>query len=89
MNSGGGACYTAGFREGGEEGSKIEKELLDNVGDFALIGPNCYGMINYVNKIALWPFGRSFTDEKHLIPLIKSLFGFTGQISPLNPIFLH
>jgi hypothetical protein len=28
------------------------------------------------------PFGRSFTDEKHLIPLIKSLFGFTGQISP-------
>ena len=56
MNSGGGVCYTAGFREVGEEGSKLEKELLDNVGDFALIGPNCYGMINYVNKIALWPF---------------------------------
>ena len=30
----------------------IEKQLLDNVGDFALIGPNSYGMINYVNKIA-------------------------------------
>ena len=54
--AGGGVCYTAGFREVGKEGEKLEKELLDNVGDFALIGPNCYGMINYVNKIALWPF---------------------------------
>ena len=56
MKAGGGVCYTAGFREVGKEGEKLEKELLDNVGDFALIGPNCYGMINYVNKIALWPF---------------------------------
>ena len=56
MNSGGGVCYTAGFREVGKEGSKLEKDLLASVGDFALIGPNCYGMINYVNKIALWPF---------------------------------
>ena len=56
MNSGGGVCYTAGFREVGAEGVKLEKELLESVGDFALIGPNCYGMINYVNKIALWPF---------------------------------
>ena len=56
MNSGGGVCYTAGFREVGQEGVELEKSLLENVGDFALIGPNCYGMINYVNKIALWPF---------------------------------
>jgi len=56
MNSGGGVCYTAGFREVGQEGVELEKSLVENVGDFALIGPNCYGMINYVNKIALWPF---------------------------------
>ena len=56
MKSGGGVCYTAGFREVGKEGVELEKLLLENVGDFALIGPNCYGMINYVNKIALWPF---------------------------------
>mgnify|MGYP001273769842 CR=1 FL=1 len=54
--AGGGVCYTAGFKEVGKEGVKLEKKLMEVVGDFALVGPNCYGIINYVGKTALWPF---------------------------------
>ena len=40
----------------GKEGAKLEQKLIESVGDFALVGPNCYGVINYVGKTALWPF---------------------------------
>jgi len=60
MNAGGVVCYTAGFGEVGEVGE--EARLVSAAGDMALIGPNCYGAINYVDKVALWPFahGGSF-----------------------------
>src|SRR5690625_103949 len=40
--------FSAGFSEGGEEGSAIEKELVDmvNAANGTLIGPNCIGVIN-------------------------------------------
>ena len=56
MGAGGAVCYTAGFSEIGEEGAELEKELVSASGDLALVGPNCYGVINYVDKVALWPF---------------------------------
>lgn len=58
MGAGGAVCYTAGFGEIGEEGRKVEDRLIEAAGDMALIGPNCYGMINYVDKVALWPFAH-------------------------------
>ena len=57
-NAGGAICYTAGFAEIGGDGIKLEKQLIDSAGDLALIGPNCYGAINFVNNVALWPFAR-------------------------------
>lgn len=58
MGAGGVVCYTAGFREAGAEGRKLEAQLIDAVGEMALIGPNCYGMINYLDRAALWPFAH-------------------------------
>ncbi|MEM1201403.1 MAG: CoA-binding protein, partial [Pseudomonadota bacterium] len=54
--AGGVVCYTAGFREMGDEGTALEAELIEAAGDMALVGPNCYGLINYLDKVALWPF---------------------------------
>lgn len=56
MGAGGVVCYTAGFGETGSEGADDEARLVAAAGDLALIGPNCYGIINYVDKVALWPF---------------------------------
>ena len=57
MGAGGAACFTAGYGELGESGQQAERELIEAAGDLALVGPNCYGLINYSNGATLWPFG--------------------------------
>ena len=56
MGAGGMVCYTAGFGETGTEGREREQALRNALGDMALVGPNCYGIINYLDRAALWPF---------------------------------
>jgi acyl-CoA synthetase (NDP forming) len=53
-------CYAAGFAELGEEGRLLQEELVDAAGDMALVGPNCFGIINYVTHASLWtvPYPR-------------------------------
>ena len=51
-------CYTAGFSELGSAGQQAEAELVEAAGDMALLGPNCYGLINYHDRLALWPFAH-------------------------------
>ena len=58
MGAGGVVCYTAGFGETGTDGADMEARLLEAAGDLALVGPNCYGLINYIDKVALWPFAH-------------------------------
>ncbi|MDI3335585.1 acetate--CoA ligase family protein [Defluviimonas aestuarii] len=58
MGAGGVVCYTAGFREAGAGGAELERQLIEATGQMALIGPNCYGMINYLDRAALWPFAH-------------------------------
>jgi acetate---CoA ligase (ADP-forming) len=56
--AGGIVCYTAGFREAGATGAVLEDALIRAAGDLALVGPNCYGVINYLDRAALWPFAH-------------------------------
>jgi acetate---CoA ligase (ADP-forming) len=58
MGAGGAICYTAGFAETGEAGAAAERRLAAAAGNMALVGPNCYGLINYVDRVALWPFAH-------------------------------
>ncbi|MGG4605336.1 acetate--CoA ligase family protein [Paenalcaligenes sp. Me131] len=51
----GAVCYAAGFAEMGETGEQLQQALVDAAGDMALVGPNCYGILNFVDKVALWP----------------------------------
>ncbi len=46
---------TAGFREVGEEGAKLEQELLDiaKENEIRLVGPNCMGLINTDEDVKL------------------------------------
>ena len=58
LGAGGVVCYTAGFGETGDDGKVYEQQLVDAAGSLALIGPNCYGLINYIDQTALWPFAH-------------------------------
>jgi acyl-CoA synthetase (NDP forming) len=58
LGAGGVVCYTAGFGETGAEGAAAEAALVQAAGEMALVGPNCYGVINYIDRAALWPFAH-------------------------------
>jgi len=58
IGAGGVVCYTAGFGEIGDQGIISEQQLVKAAGSMALIGPNCYGVINYLERTALWPFAH-------------------------------
>ena len=53
--AGGVICYASGFAEVGGEGVALQQQLVHKAGDMALLGPNCYGMLNYLDGVALWP----------------------------------
>ena len=53
--AGGAVCYATGFSEAGPEGAGLERQLLEASGDMPLIGPNCYGLLNYLDGAMLWP----------------------------------
>ncbi len=52
--AGGAVAYAAGFAEIGQEGAALQRELVAAAGELALVGPNCYGLLNYFDGVALW-----------------------------------
>ena len=56
--AGGAVCFASGFREAQAEtgdGDTLQAALLAAAGDMPIIGPNCYGFINYLDGALLWP----------------------------------
>ncbi len=53
--AGGVVCYASGFAEVGGAGVALQRRLVAAAGSMALVGPNCYGMLNYLDGVALWP----------------------------------
>ena len=52
--TGGCVCFAAGFSEKGGAGVAMEAELVRAAGDMALVGPNCYGMLDCRTGMHLW-----------------------------------
>jgi acyl-CoA synthetase (NDP forming) len=52
--AGGAICYASGFREAGD-GEALQDSLVRAAGDMPIVGPNCYGLINYLDGALLWP----------------------------------
>ena len=58
LNAGGAVCFASGFleAEGDKKGSgELQKSLIEAAADMPILGPNCYGFINYLDHAALWP----------------------------------
>jgi acyl-CoA synthetase (NDP forming) len=53
MGAGGAVCYGSGFAETGD--ADLQQDLLDAAGDVPFLGPNCYGIVNTFDHVALWP----------------------------------
>lgn len=54
--AGGFVCFAAGFAETATDaGHRLTQELVAAAGDLPFFGPNCYGLINFFDGVALWP----------------------------------
>ncbi|WP_282052102.1 acetate--CoA ligase family protein [Phaeobacter inhibens] len=56
--AGGAVCFASGFREAQREagdGADLQNHLLQAAGEMPILGPNCYGFINYLDGALLWP----------------------------------
>ncbi len=53
IGAGGAVCYASGFKETGD--ADLNQQLLSAAGDMPVLGPNCYGFINYLDGALLWP----------------------------------
>lgn len=53
MGAGGAICFASGWREAGEAG--LQDDLVAAAGEMPILGPNCYGLINYLDGALLWP----------------------------------
>src|SRR5699024_11538901 len=55
--------YSAGFSEIGNRA--LYERLVEAAGDMAMMGPNCYGAINFLDGVPLWPdrFGVQTAEE--------------------------
>ncbi|WP_432817297.1 acetate--CoA ligase family protein [Sulfitobacter sp. JB4-11] len=58
MGAGGAVCFASGFLEAQAEdvgAIDLQARLLAAAGDMPILGPNCYGLINYLDGALLWP----------------------------------
>ena len=54
--AGGFVCFSAGFSETGTEfGLRLTRELEESAGDLPYFGPNCYGFVNFFDRVAMMP----------------------------------
>ena len=59
IGAGGAVCYASGFAESGlqsgVDGTALQQQLIMAAGEMPLLGPNCYGYINALDGVAMWP----------------------------------
>ena len=88
---GGAVIYASGFAETGDD--HLQRELLAAADGMPLLGPNCYGFVNGLGRVALWP------DEHGIMPLERGIaiitqsgniacnMTFTRRALPLAAVF--
>ncbi len=75
--AGGAICYAAGFAERGGEGARLQAELVEAAGEMAVVGPNCYGLLNYLDGAVLWSEGHGGRPADRGVAIVSQ----SGNIS--------
>jgi len=79
-DAGGAVCYASGFSEIGEAGAERNQNFIRAAGDMAVVGPNCYGLVNYVNHGSIWPALYPKLRSKRGAAVIAQSGNVTGHI---------
>mgnify|MGYP001170109623 CR=1 FL=1 len=80
MDAGGVVCYASGFSEIGEAGAERNRDFIEAAGEMAVVGPNCYGLVNYVNHGSIWPAPYPGLSGKRGAAVISQSGNVTGHI---------
>ena len=79
--AGGAICYASGFAESGAEGQALQQQLLEAAGDMALLGPNCYGLLDYLHSCALWPVAHGGKAVERGVAVLTQSGNFAYNLS--------
>ncbi len=77
MGAGGATCFASGFAESeaeGTGGADLQARLVAAAGDMPIVGPNCYGFLNYLDTVTFWP------DQHGGVPVASGV-AIVGQSS--------
>ena len=64
LGAGGAVCFASGFTEALAEdatGRDLQAQLVDAAGGMPILGPNCYGFVNALDRVAIWPDQHGMT----------------------------
>jgi acyl-CoA synthetase (NDP forming) len=81
IGTGGAICYASGFAETGAEGQALQQQLLEAAGDMALLGPNCYGLLDYLHSAALWPVAHGGKAVEKGVAVLTQSGNFAYNLS--------
>ncbi|AWM90805.1 CoA-binding protein [Pseudomonas sp. 31-12] len=79
--AGGAICYASGFAETGAEGQALQQQLLKAAGNMALLGPNCYGLLDYLHSSALWPVAHGGKPVEKGVAVLTQSGNFAYNVS--------
>ncbi len=77
MGAGGVVCYASGFSEAQtqiKDGTGLQQQLINAAAEMPLLGPNCYGFVNCLDKVVVWP-------DQHAAQSLKSGVALLTQSS--------
>ena len=81
IGAGGAICYASGFAESGAEGQVLQQRLLEVAGEMALLGPNCYGLLDYLHSSALWPVAHGGKAVEKGVAVLTQSGNFAYNLS--------
>ena len=82
--AGGVVCYASGFAEAGSAGKKMQGKLIKASGDMALLGPNCYGLLDYLHNSALWPVAHGGKQVERGVAILTQSGNFAYNLSMID-----
>ncbi|MEX0348259.1 MAG: acetate--CoA ligase family protein [Paracoccaceae bacterium] len=68
--AGGAICFASGFTEAiaeDGEGADLQSALVEAANNMPILGPNCYGFVNALDRVAIWP------DQHGMLPVERGV----------------